>query len=1676
MSKLRKKIVVPISLTLTGCLVVAAFVLNDSLTKVDANVAFNGISDIVSSHGKEKPFNIVEVVPDKKMASIGYLIDGQEPDDWFGTLKKSDKEGNGATNRADYMKSLKDKLAPITTEEKDNKKPLYYEPYEESYVNQGDGWSELALVDMERINQGTSGYKMTKQEKGDYKFNTDYKLSVDKDGLPTGQYRQNVDYYVFMQGEDETEDASESVDTGSTGNTGSTADGSNIENENGNQIKAPGKRGYYSVAFTAVELPNGMTNKQYLVSDDNTQKADENTDSSTDNTTEAGTGDDTVEKHVVYAIKSSYAIVSDKGMQNVAKYDPKAYIYKADKSDTTSPYEFVARADQMAALTDANKPDYDKYTYYTVEMEYVPADKITDDETYYEVDSDVPIEFNYDETGEYGAVLDTQNPYEKINTGDTSTAGLNDANEKIILHDTDGYFDIVKDSQTYTYMGEGKGDYVMKADKNGKLDYPVNTTHIYYKGGFKNNNWFRNGVFNQEGKTGDDDKTANMTFKVKTVTPNELEQIDVSTIDLLYLSGSGSVLLKNEKYTATYNPENDISWDKVKQIVQRVHQSGIMMPVIVDNGIVWPSSSADYSSNIKKLAGLLSCSNFSSLNFTKDSADNFINWGSGIEYYKVDSKTHKYGFVIGNEYVIPRNYSPKDDVPFILKEDFASAFIEKADENEFVNAAKDENFDEIAEYINSENTSRKKENATLGKDEYAYYDKKISKAIVLSYIISYADKRDIINPTDSLNILDIEPGTVKNESDALNYNKLKTWLGSRCPEEKKVTITRVTSAEFIGRIEDLNNYDMIYMGLVADNLNYKDGHTVYNDWKMDGLKYSNVGDIVVINPKDVVNYWGYDMLKNGHAGLLDTDYINNGEALNTQLTSRKNGNNADYLTAPNTYRGSGNDITKQKVSELEDYIKAGFPVVFSDGFFSNDSKYKSGINEDYIDNCSNVFTLLCDVKDKDNVLKVDNKGDLKNKSNETAVLVTYLTTEKPEILLKEQEKVKDTDYVEISNNQITLEFSINNAGGADSKASFNAQLFLDSNSDGKFSTTNEGIDANKIKIYCDGTIVNPVMGDNGKYMYSLNAGNYNYKLVYDLPNGYVGVMPWQLRVSQATNSYRYDQKSGYVYAKNSKGSPTKVKILQINSTLKHNEGFRGNFDMQAQKNSNTRFHELLNKVKDFDLDIETVYYDNVEKMDEVCKKLQTYDMLVIGFGDCYDIDNTNGHLDQIKAYIQSGKPVLFSHDTTSFCNNKNDDQYNNVWGYKFNSIIRDTVGLDRYGILSNAYLKKGNRLQEGTDADFEKAKETAEKNNTDIAYEPKSNKTVIVRQNQGFTYADLNQYQWKDNGNDHGEYRLYSGLDGNDFEAKTNKAVKVNSGQITTYPFKIADEINIATTHKQYYQLDMNQDADGDGESDIVVWYTLSNHGIYEQSPKDVRNNYYIYTMGNVTYSGVGHSDFSKNEDELKLYINTMIAAYSASVHEPSIYLKENADTDSNDISTLYATIDNAIEEDAANKADARLDGADSTQDVYFTVKDSNLVRNQIDEKTVVYLDFYIEDPQKNPNDETIGTGDDKIYLKKVDWDIYSLNNDGTENELINDSKENGKLNKDPRDFFENNKTYKVKVPLDTLPEGNNSIKIYAVGYSKIYQSLASGGDKETTTAKAYKTFQIQRVGLADLD
>ena len=525
---------------------------------------------------------------------------------------------------------------------------------------------------------------------------------------------------------------------------------------------------------------------------------------------------------------------------------------------------------------------------------------------------------------------------------------------------------------------------------------------------------------------------------------------------------------------------------------------------------------------------------------------------------------------------------------------------------------------------------------------------------------------------------------------------------------------------------------------------------------------------------------------------------------------------------------------------------------------------------------------------------------------------------------------------------------------------------------------------------------------------------------------------------------------------------------------------------------NKIFKDLLSKVDDFDVNIDHVYANEYAKS-YTDGYLNHYDMLVLGFGDMYSITNTNGCVDGIRNYIKSGKPVLFTHDTTSF---SNASVGRNIWGYDFNIIIRDVVGMDRYGILSNEGLQSGATLTQNDstsvlvngsnktiDTLFTEAKDYAKKNHTDIAYKPKSNKSVIVRQNQGFTYLNLSKYQSADT--KYNNYYCYKGFKSNSYE--TTRAVQVNQGQITSYPFKIPETLAVAKTHRQYYQLDLNQDSDNDGESDIVVWYTLSDdkkygtenwpYHPYNASPKDVRNNYYIYTMGNVTYSGVGHSTVGSSEDEMKLYINTLIAAYSVGTHAPSVSVKEAPDEGARDLNNIYVTIDEAVEqENIANNADNNSaivhdpNETNPTETVYFSIKDTNMVRGH--EYTNEYVDFCVPveksdyDAAQNNNAIkndylTVNDGNNgSIYLKKVDINVAAADDNSAFNSAKTTALQSGIM-------------YKAQIPLNLLPQGKNSQTIYVVGYSKI---KTTANDNPQVTSTAYKTFNIQRVGLADLD
>lgn len=139
----------------------------------------------------------------------------------------------------------------------------------------------------------------------------------------------------------------------------------------------------------------------------------------------------------------------------------------------------------------------------------------------------------------------------------------------------------------------------------------------------------------------------------------------------------------------------------------------------------------------------------------------------------------------------------------------------------------------------------------------------------------------------------------------------------------------------------------------------------------------------------------------------------------------------------------------------------------------------------------------------------------------------------------------------------------------------------------------------------------------------------------------------------------------------------------------------------------------------------------------------------------------------------------------------------------------------------------------------------------------------------------------------------------------TNKASQNNNGIITTYPFTLSSELNISGTHPSAYALDVE-------DTNLTVWYTLGGGSIaatnatrhdssslFAATPRDGKDNYFIYSSGNVFYCGAGHTKVTgvgrDNNDERRLYINIICNSVRSSVRQPSIDVYD------------YDTVDNKI-------------------------------------------------------------------------------------------------------------------------------------------------------------------------
>lgn len=1126
----------------------------------------------------------------------------------------------------------------------------------------------------------------------------------------------------------------------------------------------------------------------------------------------------------------------------------------------------------------------------------------------------------------------------------------------------------------FKYTGTAGGyDFI---ENDAGRQYRTSFDKIYYSIGFVSSGLIEKNVFGAMGESSD------FRVKVDSFTPAELSGLSAQSLsyDMYVICGdnftghidagdamSGLTFLSTagayNTSTSTYS--SDMTFEQMKYIYGMAADSSIESPVIVDWSVLSGAKTegiTDYSAKCPmtyRLAALCTQKDIQSTyqNFVMQAANvSGVNWTVSTNYF---NSINQKNYVLKNVYCFNDVSSNTSNTNMDIRRRLATGSFTDA----FTNSdSLKYGFFDISELISSENAIRS------GDDRIS---ETVNQAKAIQYIVNYHQRRQIAKKS-SLSVLEIEP-CCSYDLKAADIKNMNSEFNSIADENVK--ITQMSTAEFIGKIDDLNTtYDIIYIGGNIGKL-YTDanGNTTYNDQSMNGLIYSHVGDQVYCNEK--------------LGGLLISDYVGNSRA--NCLKSR---NDSDYV---GSYRYGGNDITTSDIGKIVDFLAAKCAVIVDSSLYTTANGSRS-VNSYTVDNSSNMYTLLDKIKDFANMATAtvarNKDGTAKPDANGISVTIEqkpgffyYMNMPKLSLALTNEDNTS-------SGKMTTVSWDITMASTTEVTTAtyYDIRLYFDLNADGKYSSSENIPDITVYGKNPDGSY--SALSKTAKGTYSLKTGSYRISRV--VVGEFSEELPWKIEAVQTNNSSIRGSLQGHREVKSTSTMPD-IQILQIMQSSTETGGYSNNWNMQTDSG----FKSLLSQVKDYNIVITSVNSDKfVKDFNESASLssgaeniLDKYDMIIMGFADVYrDIDNTVvpgnklgiGPVTAIEAYIADGKSVLFTHDTTSFVNVPSAANYHaqgsgnllaDYWGYNINTVMRNIVGMDRYGITGVDSLGNlndtANLLRSGSPLSIYSygsgyASNGKALTGNDCAFTTKNNRLSTYSETQGYTDSMLNENKLAKSAKYSVDPSKAAGItnygsSGNGSFANMF-ANKINDGLITEYPFKISDTIPIAVTHFQYYQLDMEADDDGDGESDIVVWYTIggsnsaANNTPYTAVKNDVRNNYYIYSKGNVMYSGVGHSkvntSISGDTQEAKLFINTIVAAYKNGVQNPAITAISGPAIDSAVNVSNYFVYDEELS-DTGSKGNMDSNGTD----IYYSVFDSNLATTKD-----ISVKYYIESSDGN--------------------------------------------------------------------------------------------------------------------
>lgn len=870
-----------------------------------------------------------------------------------------------------------------------------------------------------------------------------------------------------------------------------------------------------------------------------------------------------------------------------------------------------------------------------------------------------------------------------------------------------------------------------------------------------------------------------------------------------------------------------------------------------------------------------------------------------------------------------------------------------------------------------------------------------------------------------------------------------------------VTINSMTASEFVGHIDDIaSEYDMIY---ISDRKNSNNNDLITGSGN---LRYSHVGAgrKVTTGTKEL-----HKLL-----GQLDNEYDQNWI-----------GNKGIRRFAPfNTYgsegggyfRGSGNDMTSEECEVLLEFVKSGYPVVLGNSLLNSDRT----VDTDEVDNSSYYYEFLSQAISYDNVVT---KSEIDSGQKD---MNFYFNLTKPVIQFdenggrpKEPTRIgeAETDENGYIDGELKYTFTIeNDSEVTPMSTTYDCELYLDLNFDGNFSEKES--QKNYMVIQDEnGNVLSQKDYGNGDMRYELKSGQ-KYTVTRKIPADYFKVITWKLKFTNNRNAYIHTSEIGYAKQKNT-GTPQQINVLQLIPE-------RCTWNLKTD----TNFQKWLKQIEDFNINITTKTVNEIKTytradMDSLLSDKQ---MLVIGFADVYqDISNDNGQVNAILDFVKSGKSIIFSHDTTSYVNYDKDKMYekiatteygvdentnryydkwlfetakNPTWGLSLNTILRSVVGMDRYGITSDEtignqtvsqLLKKG----QGLDSSCVSFSDLISVSG-DIAYSTGSGRSSSYAQPQAYTNHLVSGIKLGENGN----------------RSKVTSAAKINDGAITQYPFRIGDSISVAETHGQYYQLALEQDKDingmSDGKTDVVVWYCLRD-GIYDYSPNDVRNNYYFYSKGNVIYTGAGHSTVS-GEEEIKLFINAMVAAANVTAVEPEIHFVKSRNPAAEIETSRYYMTDQSSWTSGENNT------LEKDMTYYINVRDYNMISADLSQEDLdnqkMTVEFFIEDEKGAIAD---GCPSDGKKVRNITSEIGTLTGYGNIGSV---NVSGGKF------YLSQNSAYELKIPniekYLRSQTGNNGYKDSCKVYAKVTSTVSLYG--KTYASTSWASIDLKQRQLFEMD